>query len=181
MHNDYYRLYSRPYIEGEPMRFLDLRTDYAFKKVFGSKESKDILISFLNSVLYDGLEYKIKDLVIRDPYNPPKLKGMKDSFVDVKATLDNGTTVIIEMQILAVKSFEKRILYNVAKNYSAQLSYGEQYHLLNPIIGLTIVDFVMFEDREDVFSYFKLLEKNDFTSYSDDIELVFIELAKFKK
>ncbi|MEW6609955.1 MAG: PD-(D/E)XK nuclease family transposase, partial [bacterium] len=33
------------------MRFLDVKTDYAFKKVFGSQGSKDILISFLNSVI----------------------------------------------------------------------------------------------------------------------------------
>ena len=33
------------------MRFLDVRTDYAFKKVFGSEESKPILISFLNSII----------------------------------------------------------------------------------------------------------------------------------
>ncbi|MEW5768312.1 MAG: PD-(D/E)XK nuclease family transposase, partial [bacterium] len=27
------------------MQFLDVKTDFAFKKVFGSEESKDILIS----------------------------------------------------------------------------------------------------------------------------------------
>jgi len=37
------------------MNFLDVKTDFAFKKVFGSEESKDILISFLNAVdLFDG-------------------------------------------------------------------------------------------------------------------------------
>ncbi len=49
---------------------------------------------------------------IVDPYNIPMLKGMKDTFVDVKATLDNHTTVIIEMQVLNVEAFEKRVLYN---------------------------------------------------------------------
>jgi hypothetical protein len=33
------------------MKFLDVKTDFAFKKVFGSTDSKDILISFLNSVI----------------------------------------------------------------------------------------------------------------------------------
>ncbi|MEA1955271.1 MAG: PD-(D/E)XK nuclease family transposase, partial [Campylobacterota bacterium] len=31
------------------MRFLDVKTDYAFKKVFGSEDSKSKLISFLNA------------------------------------------------------------------------------------------------------------------------------------
>jgi len=34
------------------MNFLDVKTDFAFKKVFGSEESKDILIDFLNSVIF---------------------------------------------------------------------------------------------------------------------------------
>ncbi len=33
------------------MRFLNIKTDYAFKKVFGSENSKNILKSFLNSTL----------------------------------------------------------------------------------------------------------------------------------
>ena len=38
------------------MRFLDVKTDFAFKKVFGSEELKDILIGFLNAVdLFDGI------------------------------------------------------------------------------------------------------------------------------
>ena len=33
------------------MQFLNPRTDFAFKKIFGSAESKDILLSFLNAIL----------------------------------------------------------------------------------------------------------------------------------
>ncbi|MCI5157907.1 MAG: transposase, partial [Candidatus Electrothrix sp. AUS1_2] len=31
------------------MDFLDVKTDFAFKKVFGSEQSKAILIDFLNA------------------------------------------------------------------------------------------------------------------------------------
>ncbi|MEA2050022.1 MAG: Rpn family recombination-promoting nuclease/putative transposase [Campylobacterota bacterium] len=162
------------------MQFLDVKTDYAFKKVFGSEQSKEILISFLNSIIEFENNYKIKDLDIIDPYNIPVLKGMKDTFVDVKAKLENDTKVIIEMQVLNHDGFEKRILYNTAKNYSQQLEKGNQYHLLNPVIALTIVNFDMFE-FDKYKSSFKLLEKENFTTYKDDIELIFIELPKFQK
>ena len=163
------------------MKFLDIRTDFAFKKVFGSVESKGRLISFLNSIIYaDSLE-QIIDLEIVDPYNIPMLKGMKDSFVDVKALLNNKSTVIIEMQVLPHVGFEKRILYNMAKNYSTQLVKGEQYQLLNPIIALTIVDFDMFPNTSHFISRFKLRENETFIKYSDDLEMVFVELPKFTK
>ena len=163
------------------MKFLDIKTDFAFKKVFGSEDSKERLISFLNSIVYADESEKIIDLTILDPYNIPKLKGMKDTYVDVKAKLDNDTKVIIEMQILPHEGLEKRILYNMAKNYSSQLVKGDKYQLLNPVIALTIVNFTMFDDLSSCVSRFKLLEKTKFTDYSDDFELIFVELPKFNK
>jgi hypothetical protein len=91
------------------MRFLDVKTDFAFKKVFGSQQSKPVLIDFLNAMLDYSGEFAIADLEIVDPYQIPLIKGMKDSFVDVKARLANGSRVIIEMQVLNVEGFEQRI------------------------------------------------------------------------
>ena len=36
------------------MKFINPKTDYAFKKIFGSDQSQDILISFLNAIVYQG-------------------------------------------------------------------------------------------------------------------------------
>ncbi|MCU0566864.1 MAG: Rpn family recombination-promoting nuclease/putative transposase [Oculatellaceae cyanobacterium Prado106] len=162
------------------MTFINPKTDFAFKKIFGSKQSTDILISFLNAILYQEQEV-ILDLEILDPYQAPRIKGIKDSYLDVKATLSDQTTVIIEMQVLNVLGFEKRVLYNAAKAFSIQLAVGEDYTLLNPIIALTITDFEMFEQSSKVISRYRLKEKDDLTDYSEDIELVFVELPKFKK
>jgi len=160
------------------MRFLNIKTDYAFKKVFGSQNSKNILKSFLNSTL--ELPFPIEEIEIVDPYNVPKLQGMKETAVDVKATLADKTKVIIEMQILNHDGFESRILYNTAKNYANQLDIGANYTLPNPVIALTIVNFTMF-DFDKYKSIFKLIEKENFTQYKDDIQLQFIELPKFDK
>jgi predicted transposase/invertase (TIGR01784 family) len=53
------------------MRFIDPKIDFAFKKIFGSSDSKDILINFLNAILYEG-QPLIEDLEIIDsqPENP---------------------------------------------------------------------------------------------------------------
>jgi predicted transposase/invertase (TIGR01784 family) len=163
-----------------PSVYINPKTDFAFKKIFGSKESKDILISFLNAILYNEQD-AIQDLIILDPYQAPRIKGIKDSYLDVKATLQDGKTVIIEMQVLNVLGFEKRVLYNAAKAFSIQLGVGEDYTLLNPVIALTITDFEMFAGNDRIISRYRLKEKDDLTDYSDDIELVFVELPKFTK
>ena len=99
------------------MDFINPKTDFAFKKIFGSSDSKDILISFLNALIYQG-EAKIKDLEIIDPYSPGKVAILKDSYLDVRATLNDNTMVIVEMQVWPVADFEQRIWYNAAQAYA---------------------------------------------------------------
>src|SRR4028119_1178061 len=163
------------------MNFINPKTDFAFKKIFGSADSKDILISFLNALLYEA-QPVIEDLEIIDPYLAPTIKGVKDTYLDVKAKISGSKTVIIEMQVLNVESFEKRILYNATNAYSVQLKSGENYNLLNPVIALTITDFQMFEHLETVISRFCIKEKNNLVDYlADELEFVFVELPKFDK
>lgn len=163
------------------MAFINPKTDFAFKKIFGSQQSKDILISFLNALLYNA-NPAIEDLEILNPYLAPQIRGIKDTYLDVKAKITGDKTVIIEMQILNVEGFEKRILYNAAKAYSIQLDSGENYTLLNPVIALTITDFEMFPNFDKVISRFALKEQDYLVDYSIyDIELVFVELPKFNK
>jgi predicted transposase/invertase (TIGR01784 family) len=163
------------------MRFLDVKTDYAFKRVFGAEESKPLLINFLNAILEHSEEERISDLTILDPYLAPKIQGMKDTYVDVRATLANGESVIIEMQVLNVEGFEKRILYNAAKQYVNQLSTGQNYLKLSPVIALTFTDFIMFEEFDNYQSRFTLYESTQLTPYSQELSLVFVELPKFTK
>ena len=163
------------------MRFINPKTDFAFKKIFGSAESKDILISFLNALIYNA-EPVIEDLEIIDPYLSPPIQGLKDSYLDVKAKLNDGSTVIIEMQVLNVESFGKRVLYNAAKTYSLQLESGQGYRFLKPVIALTITDFIMFEESQGLISRFVFKEESENFKYKgNEIDLIFIELPKFNK
>jgi len=162
------------------MRFLNPRTDFAFKKIFGSEESRDILLSFLNAILGLQAPYRIEEVQILDPYQAPKIQGMKDTYVDVKARDEQGRWYIIEMQVLNVEGFEKRVLYNACKSYANQLDAGERYHLLTDVIAVTITNFIMFKDRPEVVHAFKL-RADDGGLYGEDLQLVFAELPKFGK
>ena len=48
------------------MDFINPKIDFAFKKIFGDEQHKDILISFLNAILYAD-QPAIQDLQILDP------------------------------------------------------------------------------------------------------------------
>jgi predicted transposase/invertase (TIGR01784 family) len=163
------------------MKFINPKTDYAFKKIFGSDQSQDILISFLNAIVYQG-ETFITYLEIIDPYAPGRISGLKTTYFDVKAKLNNGENVLIEMQAFNVPAFGKRILYNTAKMYINQLKLGEVYPELRAAIGVAVTDFIMFNEHNKVISQFTLKEDELLLNYQHSpLKLVFVELPKFNK
>jgi predicted transposase/invertase (TIGR01784 family) len=163
------------------MKFINPKIDFAFKKIFGSCDSKDILINFLNAILYEA-QPVIEDLEIIDaqPGNPTF--RFQETQLDVKATINHGRIAIIEIQLLNVHSFEKRFLYNTAKTYSLQLTGQERYEKLKTVISLKIADFEMFENQPEFMTRFVFKEKKQqFECPDTEIELVFVELPKFSK
>jgi predicted transposase/invertase (TIGR01784 family) len=162
------------------MMFINPKIDFSFQKIFGSDQSKDIIISFLNAVLYNE-NSTIKNVEIFNRSLIPTVRGIKDTCLDVRAKLNDDTEIIVKMQLLNGEGFEKRILHRVATAYSIQGNLGEDYKLINPVIVLTITDLKMF-DLDGVISRFIVKAKDyllDDINY--DLELVFVELSKFNK
>ena len=163
------------------MKFINPKVDYAFKKIFGSHQSEKILISFLNAIIYDG-EKIIDSLTIVNPFNPGQIISFKDTYLDVKAVLVDGSIVVIEMQVARMTAFNKRVAYNLAKAYANQLDKGEKYPLLNPAIAVTITDFILFKKTDDPINKFVFQEETKkLECLEKELRLIFVELPKFQK
>jgi len=163
------------------MQFADPRTDFAFKKIFGNENAKDVLISFLNAVLGLDQAHAIVEVVILNPYQAPKTKFMHKSYVDVKCVDVRGVSFIVEMQVAYVAGFVKRVIYNASKTYGNQLLVGEAYPKLNQVISINILDFILFDDFKHYLSCHQIKEQITGNCYLDEIRYYFIELPKFAK
>jgi predicted transposase/invertase (TIGR01784 family) len=127
------------------MRFLDVKTDIAFKKVFGSEQHKDILIGFLNAVLDLHGDKRIASVTLKNPWQPPDLAILKETILDIKAVDNRGVSFIVEMQVERKYAFQKRAQYYTAKAYTSQIDKGEDYPKLGQVIFIGILDFSCFE------------------------------------
>lgn len=164
------------------MKFVDPKNDVAFKKIFGDENKKDILISFLNNLLeFAGTQKEIVDITIKNPYQVPKLEGLKETILDIKAVDKRNIHYIIEMQVFHTGAFEKRVLYYVSKAYYQQLDKAEDYPKLNQVIFLGFLDFVLFKDNPHYGTRHLVLEEKTNNHYFKDFELNFVELPKFEK
>ena len=162
------------------MKFLDPTNDIAFKKIFGDENRKDILISFLNSLLGLKEGKKILEVEIQNPYQVPKIAELKNTILDVKCKDQRNISYLVEMQVAKQNGFEKRVLYYTAKTYVNQIEIGEDYPHLNQVVFLGILDFNIFDSPEYLSSHL-ILNKNTNEHALKDIYFNFVELSKFEK
>jgi predicted transposase/invertase (TIGR01784 family) len=163
--------------------FADPKTDFVFQRIFGSEDHKPVLLGFLNDLLELDDAHRIQSVALLPPEQRPKVSELKYSIVDVKCVDIRGTTYVVEMQVLNVEAFEKRVVYNVAKAYTNQLDLGHGYPELNDVIGISICDFELWP-RKDGFevpmlSRWRMQEQNSGTRGLSQLQLVFLELPKY--
>ncbi|PGS83973.1 ATPase [Bacillus cereus] len=157
---------------------VNLRIDFAFKQLFGSKGNEDILIGFLNAVLQKTLPSSITSLSLEDPHLNKEYKEDKLSIMDVRAMLGTGELVNIEIQIANKHDIQKRSLYYWSKLYASQMQEGMPYRDLQKAIAINVLDFVLYPNRENFATTGVLWDVEQGFRMSDDIEIHYIELPK---
>lgn len=121
--------------------FADLKTDFVFKRVFGVEEHKDLLIALLNALLALSGDRAIAEVTFLREEERPRVEELKFSVVDVKCRDGRGTIFMVEMQMLNVAGFEKRVVYNASKAYVGRLAGGDDYPKLNDVITVSVCGF----------------------------------------
>lgn len=165
--------------------FADPKTDFVFKRIFGTEEHKDVVLAFLNDVLELDAAHRIASVELLSPEQRPKVDEMKLSIVDVLCVDARGTRYVVEIQVLNVEAFEKRVVYNVAKTYTNQLEKGRRYPELNDVIGVTICDFELWPRSAGasgppvpMLSRWSMTEQHNGAHGLQQIQFVFLELPK---
>ena len=162
------------------MQFADVKTDIAFRKIFGNEQHKEILIGFLNAVLDLQGDKRIQSITLKNPWQAPDLPLLKETILDIKVLDHRGITFIVEMQIKDNPGFDKRALYYTAKAYTAQIHKGDDYPKLNQVIFIGILDFNSFEG-DSYLTRHLILNKETLQQELRDFDFNFIELRKFNK
>ena len=162
------------------MRFVDVKNDIAFRKIFGNENKTSIIISFLNAVLKLEADKRIEEVSIINPYQLPRIAGEKASIIDVRAKDKQGRQFVIEMQMADAQGFDKRVQYYTCRDYSMQINKGQGYALLKPTYFIGILDFNYF-DSPSYFSHHIILNGETYEHKLTDIQFSFIELNKFNK
>ena len=168
---------------------LPLTDDYIFKRVFAYKGNESVLKDFLEALL----KIEIRGIKITNPEIIPYEKGEKRGLLDIKAEINDGTMIDVELQMKNEKNTEERATEYMGKMISEQLQVGDSYQKLKKSIVIFITNY-NFLNRNSYHSVgrmkFDKTLKDEYVDMgfkiedeiaSKYIEVHYIELPKFKK
>ena len=166
--------------------FADPKTDFVFKRIFGSEARKPLLIALLNHLLELDGDQRILDVQYLTGEQHVDVAELKLSIVDVKCTDATGRRFVVEMQVLKVEGFEKLVVYNASKAYVMQLQEADDYPTLCDVVGVTICNFKLWPDKNSegrfkvpMLSRWRMQEQHSGERGLSQVQYVFLELPKY--
>ena len=120
--------------------YINPRVDWAFKRIFGTEDTKECLITFLNGV-FEG-EFVIKDVKHLKTEQTRHQKRERGVIFDVACVTDDGRHIIVEMQKKEQRYFVDRALYYSSKAIVEQAKPGEWDFHLTPVYTVCFMDFI---------------------------------------
>ena len=160
------------------MQYYDPKTDVVFKKVFG--ERKNLTISLLNAVLKLEDKQRIQDVEYLPSEIIPLSDGKRRSVVDVKCKAGDDDYFIVEMQMYWSSDFLRRVQYNCSKLYASLYNKGIRYYQMKRIFAVNILNDVYQNDNDNNYHRYTMSEVGNPASTIPGIEILCIELPKFK-
>ena len=161
-------------------RFIDPRVDWAFKRIFGSEDTKECLITFLNGLFED--ELVIKDVTFAKTEKLGLRPDDRGVVFDVYCITNEGKHVIVEMQKKEQEYFADRALYYTARAIVQQGVRGIWDYHLAPVYTVCFMDFV---SSSPILKKFRtdlvLTDLQTRQLVSDRMRIVYLQLPLFDK
>jgi len=164
-------------------KYVDLFTDYGFKRIFGEEANKDFLIDFFNALLPDVVP--IKDLSFKKTEQLGININDRKAVFDIYCENDKGEKFIVEMQKVKQDFFKERTLYYATFPIREQAEKGAWDFNLKAVYCIALVDFTFNDSLEkkepnDVIYDIQLRHRSG-NSFYEKLTFVYLEMPNFKK
>ena len=160
-------------------RYMNLLTDFGFHKIFADESNKELLINFLNEIIKE--EGLITDIQYLLPEQWGNFRTDRKAVFDIFCETEKGEFFIVEMQNAKQPFFRDRSIFYASLPIQKQAPKGVWNFRLKAVYLVAILDFLLFEDNDQVVERVQLVRENTKTVYSNKLKFAFVELPKFKK
>ncbi|OLT59812.1 Rpn family recombination-promoting nuclease/putative transposase [Moorena bouillonii] len=163
-----------------PDKYIDLLTDFGFKRVFGTEPNKALLIDFLNTLLPP--HHHLKDVTFKNPEFLGNTLVDRRAIFDIYCQSETGERFIVEMQKAKQNLFKDRSVYYSTFPIQEQAEQGFWNYELTAVYTVGVLDFV-FDDHKHDSELLHVVElKNQHCEvFYDKLKFIYVELPKFTK
>lgn len=167
-------------MQEHPMQatYISPLTDFGFKKLFGEEPNKDLLVSFLNTLLPE--RHQIQEL----QYSKNEYVGVspldRKAIFDLNCVSPSGERFVIELQKVKQAYFKDRSLYYSSFAIQEQAKRGDWDYRLSPVYTIGILDFVMDEHEQEVIYHAQLKDQHN-RPFFDKLHFIYVVLPCFQK
>ena len=161
-------------------RYINPYTDFGFKMLFGTEMNKELLISFINSLL-SGKEV-IRDLTYLNTEHLGTSEADRRAVFDVYCEKECGEKILIEMQRGEQQFFKDRSLYYATFPIREQGEKGEWDYRLKAVYVIGILNFKFDSEDDNYFHHeVQLMDVCTKQVFYDKLTFIYLEMPKFNK
>ncbi len=163
-------------------KYVNIFTDFGFKKIFGTEINKDLVIDLLNELIKE--QGKITDITYLQNEHLGQANLDRKAIFDIYCENERGEKFIVELQKAKQNFFKDRSVFYATFPIQEQAKRGEWDFELKAVYTIGILDFV-FEENKDSTDYFhhevKLMETKRKQVFYDKLTFIYLEMPKFNK
>ena len=162
--------------------FIDPRIDYAFKFIFGTHGNEDLLLYLVKAILPDKGIVSVK---LEPQEQVPLRPDARRSVVDVLCGTDDGSELIIEMQVRSQDDFTDRMVFYSSFPIINRLQRGDNTsYALTPLYIVGITDFIVpgVIGNDDMINHYTIRNvKDNGVELTDSVHYITVELPKLDR
>ena len=160
-------------------KYINLFTDFGFKKIFGEDVNKELLINFLNTILPDN---QIAELTHRKTEHLAQTDLDRKVIYDLYCENEKGEKFIVELQKAKQSFFKDRTLYYSTFPIQEQAQRGEWDYELKAVYTIAVLDFCFKDDDEkSIKTEVKLLNTATHEVFYDKLTFLYLQMPNFRK
>jgi predicted transposase/invertase (TIGR01784 family) len=161
-------------------KYVNLLTDFGFKRVFGTEPNKQLLIDFLNTLL--PAQHRIQSVSYKSTENLGNTPLDRKAIFDIYCQAENGDRFIVEIQKAKQNFFKDRSVYYATFPIQEQALKGNWNYQLTPVYTVGVLDFIFDDHKQDAELLHTVTLKNQHCEvFYDKLTFIYIELPKFTK
>jgi predicted transposase/invertase (TIGR01784 family) len=163
-------------------KYINLFTDFGFKKLFGEENSKAHLIAFLNTLL--PAKHHIQALSYTNNEKMGATPSDRKAIFDLHCTSTSGERFVVELQKAKQNFFKERSIFYATFPIQEQAEKGDWDFKLDAVYTIGILDFEFDEDKhqanKDVVHYVQLKNQHNNVFY-DKCTFIYLTMPNFTK